>query len=87
MPQYRKKPIIIEAFRLGALPLPDWFKVALQEGIAECVGDDATLFYVNIMTLEGVMTAQNGDWIIKGIKSEIYPCKHDIFEMTYEAVV
>ena len=36
-----------------------------------------------IPTLEGVMTAQNGDYIIKGIKGEVYPCKADIFENTY----
>ena len=39
-----------------------------------------------ITTMEGVMTANNGDWIIKGVKGEIYPCKDEIFRMTYEAV-
>jgi hypothetical protein len=39
-----------------------------------------------ITTLEGVMRADKGDWIIKGVKGELYPCKPDIFEMTYEQV-
>lgn len=42
--------------------------------------------YIMINTLEGRMKANVGDWIIKGIKGEIYPCKPDIFEATYEAV-
>jgi len=39
---------------------------------------------IQIRTLEGTMTAQIGDWIIKGVKGELYPCKADIFEATYE---
>ena len=41
---------------------------------------------VQIATLEGVMTANPNDWIIQGVKGEIYPCKPDIFQATYEAV-
>jgi hypothetical protein len=41
---------------------------------------------IAIYTLEGVMTASSGDWIIKGVKGEFYPCKNDIFEATYEYV-
>lgn len=41
---------------------------------------------VYIETLEGVMKADKGDWIIKGVKGELYPCKSDVFEMTYEKV-
>lgn len=41
---------------------------------------------VYIETLEGVMKAEKGDWIIKGVKGELYPCKPDVFEMTYEKV-
>ena len=39
---------------------------------------------MEIETLEGVMKANKGDWIIRGVKGELYPCKPDIFEMTYE---
>ena len=41
---------------------------------------------VYIETLEGVMKADKGDWIIKGVKGELYPCKPDVFKMTYEKV-
>lgn len=41
---------------------------------------------MEIETLEGVMKANKGDWIIKGVKGELYPCKPDVFEMTYEKV-
>ena len=41
---------------------------------------------MGIWTLEGVMTIKEGDWIIKGVEGEFYPCKPDIFEKTYEAV-
>lgn len=42
--------------------------------------------YVSILTLEGRMRAECGDWIIKGVKGEFYPCKPDIFEATYDAI-
>ena len=85
MTQYRKKPVIIEAFRWmpeqvrmdGEYPLPDWIK----EGNTIVNGDCLEIF-----TLEGVMRANPGDWIIKGVKGELYPCKPDIFEATYEVV-
>jgi len=41
---------------------------------------------MEIETLEGKMKANKGDWIIKGVKGELYPCKPDVFEMTYEKV-
>jgi hypothetical protein len=47
------------------------------------VGDDK----LGIQTLEGIMIANPGDWIIKGIKGEFYPCKNDIFEATYDLLV
>jgi len=43
--------------------------------------------YLEIETLEGIMKAQVGDWIIKGIKNEFYPCKSDIFKATYEEII
>ena len=42
---------------------------------------------IEIETLEGTMKANKGDWIIKGVKGEIYPCKPDVFEMTYKKVI
>ncbi len=50
------------------------------------IGSNDTSRYMQIDTLEGVMTANKGDYIIQGVQGEIYPCKPDIFEMTYEIV-
>ena len=89
--KYRKKPVIIEAFKLGVDNIPDWFmdKVSTNEiilkgtssGFNHCEDTNA-----DINTLEGVMHANFGDYIIKGVNGEIYPCKPDIFEKTYEFV-
>lgn len=80
MPKFRKKPVVIEAVQ---------FTGDNNEEIREFVGqsgfvDRASLW--KIATLEGAMTASFGDWIIKGVNGEFYPCKPDIFEKTYEAV-
>lgn len=87
MPSFRKKPIVIEARRFlcdttaDQQHIADWcggklrgMKLPLSERI------------IQIDTLEGEIEARYGDWIIKGIKGEFYPCKADIFEATYEAV-
>lgn len=92
---YRKKPVEVECFRLGENVMPDWFfnKVISNEIILgnsvsreEPFQDTSRTVYADILTLEGIMRADNGDYIIKGVKGEIYPCKPDIFEMTYELV-
>lgn len=78
--KYRKKPVVIEAVQITENNI---VKVAIW-----CKGSASrhpeNIFY--IQTLEGRMEARVGDWIIKGIKGEFYPCKNDIFEMTYELV-
>ena len=93
--KYRKKPVIIEAFKLGVDNIPDWFmdKVTANEIILhhipfhESRADNYGQIWCEIKTLEGVMTAHEGqDYIIKGINGEVYPCKIDIFEQTYEIV-
>ena len=98
MKKYRKKPVEIEAFRMGIDPRPDWFqdKVTANEIITFVIAknkDDETgnpfQFQSTgciIKTLEGEMKGNYGDYIIKGIKGEIYPRKPDIFELTYEEV-
>lgn len=81
MKRYRKKPVVIEAVQF----LGD---ENLQE-ILEWMGDNDVIAmgdYMRILTLEGEMTANRSDWIIKGVKGEFYPCKPDIFEATYEPV-
>jgi hypothetical protein len=80
MPKFRKKPVVINAVRWTG---ENW------EEIADFHRGDAfttTERVLNIATLEGVMQAQPGDWIIEGVKGEVYPCKPDIFAATYEAV-
>lgn len=86
--RYRKKPVEIEAFQLGVYPyLPDWFMDRLSANDIVTFGQDyGPIERANIKTLEGVMVAVKGDYIIKGVKGEIYSCKPDIFEMTYEKV-
>ncbi len=89
MPQYRKKPVVIEAFRLGD-EWPDWWADAVSANTAKIFNDDGRWSggpdYATIKTLEGVMRAERGDWIIRGVKGEIYPCKPDIFAATYDPV-
>lgn len=79
---YRKKPIAIEARQVTVFnleELEEWCGGVLQ-------GHSLTAKYrtIAIPTLEGTMQAKVGDWIIKGVKGEFYPCKDDIFHATYE---
>lgn len=84
MPFYRKKPIVIEAFRYFIDPRPEWFDDSVTKNITLTTISNPS--YCEIKTLEGVMRGIHGDWIIKGINGEIYPCTPDIFEKTYELV-
>ena len=78
--RYKKRPVVIEAVQLSEDNM---------EYVARWCGGREAFSYegrrvVNIPTLEGTMIGQIGDWIIKGISGEFYPCKNDIFEKTYE---
>jgi len=75
--KYRKKPVVVEAIR---------FIGSNYEEIREFIGQNTLCSDSSIVipTLEGVMVAKTGDYIIKGIQGEIYPCKPDIFAETYE---
>lgn len=84
---YRKKPVVIEAMEwtgqnTDALFL--WIDADTDPPCVSAVHAGEHGRRLEIDTLEGVMTAQPGDWIIKGVNSEFYPCKPDIFEATYE---
>lgn len=88
--KFRKKPVTIEAVQISKrmdITSPDWFAQAVQKnkvvlhGMGKFTRDEP---WVEIETLEGVMRGNNGDWIIQGVKGELYPCKPDIFEATYE---
>jgi len=91
MGKYRKRPVIVEAFRFYIDPMPDWFmdKVTSNDVILKnCDYNryDIDEAYCEIKTLEGIMIGNGGDYIIKGVQGEIYPCKPDIFEQTYEKI-
>jgi hypothetical protein len=80
MAQNRKKPVVVDAVQLPITAAPAWLADAMD-------AEDAWLYTngtADIRTLEGVMHADAGDWIIRGIKGEIYPCKPDVFAATYE---
>lgn len=82
MAKYRKKPVVIEAVRNTVSLLPSDLHVFL--GTFEGVRTEGRLLF--IQTLEGEMRADEGDWIIKGVKGEFYPVKDDIFRATYDEV-
>ena len=88
MPKFRKKPVVIEAEQYSRQRRIETGYV--PDGVVKkhIVDDDGVAYegtpYVH--TLEGKMSVRDGDWIITGVKGEKYPCKPDIFEMTYEAV-
>jgi hypothetical protein len=88
--QYRKKPVVIEAIQFTGSNGPNiksWSNNAVIESpVCEPSDDNPTGCYVQVNTLEGVMIGKVGDYIIRGIKGEYYPCKPDIFEQTYELV-
>lgn len=95
--KYRKKPVVIEAFQMTTerrqtnIEWPEWLKQAGNKERetpgslypTESGADDGTL---SIGTLEGQHLVSWGDWIIQGVKGELYPCKPDVFALTYEPV-
>ncbi|MEV8610241.1 hypothetical protein AB0383_20330 [Amycolatopsis sp. NPDC051373] len=95
---FRKKPVEIQAMRWdgtasGATPVIEWvlgggstvtYRCVDDEG---CQGHDSVGTHVlKIETLEGPITASPGDWVIRGVQGEFYPCKPDIFAATYDEV-
>ena len=84
--KYRKKPVVIEA-----IEFTDEVERVIE--LQEFMGSEIVIDYrepenpkLKISTLEGVMEASVGDWIIQGVNGEFYPCKPDIFDKTYEVV-
>lgn len=96
MPKFRKKPVVIEAIQWDGEHIDamidfmksgsPWPKPPDDINITTGVGYTPITGELDIPTLEGTMKALVGDWIIKGIKGEFYPCKPDIFEATYERI-
>jgi hypothetical protein len=81
MPRFRKKPVVIEAVRWEGHNLADISAFIGYEPVQKHDGCNTSL---QIETKEGDMWASMGDWIIKGVMGEFYPCKPNIFEATYE---
>lgn len=91
MPKYRKLPVTIEAEKVNDLlygfahdfsKLPQWVIDAYDNMKINTITND----YFNVNTPEGTMMATKEDYLVKGIDGELYPCKIDIFEKTYERV-
>lgn len=80
--KYAKKPVVIEAIQLSQYNTVEVLTFCNNSEIIAS-NEDGT---ISIKTLEGTMTASIGDYIIKGVKGEFYPCKPDIFEQTYERI-
>lgn len=87
MGKYIKKPVEVEAFKWTGghdqTEGPDWIVKALEDNWAYFINEDTEDVKLIIVTLEGLMSAERGDYIIKGVQNELYPCKPDIFEQTY----
>lgn len=91
--KFRKKPVVIEAYQwkegdglnLRGNGWPQWLVAAARSGKdgEEQIVTQSFEGYATIKTLEGEMRADVGDWIIRGVKGELYPCKPDIFAATY----
>ena len=96
--KYRKKPIVIEAFRYDGDLMNSSGEFYVPQWAVDALIIDGILFYdspeyeneppceLYVQTLEGKMLVSVGDYIIQGINGELYPCKPDIFEKTYETV-
>ena len=84
MPKFRKLPVEIEAIQWTGFNIKEIDELA--KGSVRRIRFADNMKHLQIETLEGTMTAIEGTWIIKGVKGEIYPCKPDIFEQTYELV-
>ena len=89
MPKFRKKPVEIEARIWPGMSYPhitrdiiDWTRGSKTPASIDINADDERQLSIN--TLEGAHWVSPGDWIIKGVKGEFYPCKPDIFALTYE---
>lgn len=88
--KFKKKPVEIEAIQYNghnSWEIEQWSnKQVYSSPVLEPDLDNPSGAYLQIKTLEGFMTAIPGDWIIKGVAGEFYPCKNDIFLLTYEEV-
>ena len=82
MAKYRKKPVVIDAWLFRRGEQESDLATYVMSGQMRYTDQDTIL----IKTLEGTMEARPGDWIIRGVKGELYPCKPDTFAANYDAV-
>lgn len=92
--KYRKKPVVIEAFQFdgdmidktGKWYVPEWAAKAFEAKVLyfDSLSKDSPPCELFVKTLEGIHHVSVGDYVIQGVKGELYPCKPDIFEMTYD---
>jgi hypothetical protein len=93
MPKYRKRPIDLEAFKLSADGFPDLMHVPPElfpRWFVAAAFERSVIMHperVDISTLEGVMRADLGDYVIQGVHGEIYPCKPEIFTQLYDELI
>jgi hypothetical protein len=79
--RFRKKPVEVEAMQWKGNNFSEMWEFTGKSAHVRTDVADGLIVY----TLEGPLSASRGDWIIKGVQGEFYPCKPDIFEQTYEA--
>ena len=85
--KYKKKPVEVEAIQFTENTVQEcWYFTGRQKILKESTKKNISNVGIKIKTLEGTMWAKKGDWIIKGVNGEFYPCKDDIFKKTYEEV-
>ena len=88
--QYRKRPLVIHAAKWNGKTFDGLYPIAFFSVFANWhyghAPGDGDLFEIVIETLEGEKTVDIGDWVIKGIRNEFYPCKPEIFAATYDEV-
>lgn len=87
--KFRKNLVEVEAFQISMDTMckreyPQWFSKSAAQGIVNISENPSYPVACTIKTLEGDMNAYIGDYIIKGVNGELYPCKPDIFDKTYE---
>lgn len=85
--KYRKKPVVIEAMQFIDEPnrIAELFEFVDNQPLRVSY-ENPKKPVIKLRTLEGELNASEGDYIIKGVQGEFYPCKPDIFEQTYEKV-
>lgn len=92
--RYRKKPVVIDALQFWGnwAPVPKWLdeisggRFLVPVGTKPPITLDPESNVLLIDTLEGTMRCEPGDWLIRGVKGEFYPCKPDVFDATYEVM-